>query len=291
MNFTLELPPNYRAREVLAFHGRDPQGMAEQVGTANMRKGFVLSGLAVTIEISLGQGMAHCNVDADGELPEDSGETLPTIARNLLGLIIDPSPFEAVAKDDALFGSLVARQSGLRVPQAATPFEALTWAVIGQQINLPFAIALRRTLIQLAGRRHSGGLWCYPEPTDILRIDASDPAWHKFSQAKTATVLRVARLVAEGELVLDEMKHWPSEEIYSALLAIKGIGPWTANYTLMRGFASPDCSLHGDAGIKTALQRQSDGLARTRTEIEILLERYKPHRSMAAAHLWASLVP
>jgi len=75
-----------------------------------------------------------------------------------------------------------------------------------------------------------------------------------------------------------------------ALLAVKGIGPWTVNYALLRGYGYADCSLHGDVAIRTAFQRllgedTKPGMARTAE----LLERYKPHRTMAAAYLWASL--
>ena len=76
----------------------------------------------------------------------------------------------------------------------------------------------------------------------------------------------------------------------AALLAIKGIGPWTVNYALLRGYGYPDCSLHGDVAIRAAFQHllkedAKPDIART----EALLERYRPHRTMAAAHLWASL--
>jgi DNA-3-methyladenine glycosylase II len=80
------------------------------------------------------------------------------------------------------------------------------------------------------------------------------------------------------------------EQVAPALLAIKGIGPWTVNYTLLRGYGDADCSLHGDVAIRLALQRLQG--APDKPDIasaEALLERYRPHRSMAAAHLWASL--
>ena len=80
------------------------------------------------------------------------------------------------------------------------------------------------------------------------------------------------------------------EAASAALLAVKGIGPWTVNYALLRGYGYPDCSLHGDVAIRAALQRllgedAKPDMART----EALLAQYKPHRTMAAAHLWASL--
>jgi DNA-3-methyladenine glycosylase II len=192
------------------------------------------------------------------------------------------------ARDDALLGPVVARLPGLRIVQSATVFEALTWAIIGQQINLPFAIALRRTFIQLAGRRHGGGMLCYPEAADVARFDLEQLTSRKFSGAKAETLLRVARLVDSGELSL--ARDADPAQAAQTLLAVKGIGPWTVNYTLLRGYGYPDCSLHGDVAIRTAFQRllgeeEKPSIARA----EQLLELYKPHRTMAAAYLWASL--
>ena len=174
--------------------------------------------------------------------------------------------------------------------QSATIFEALTWAIIGQQINLTFAIALRRTFILQAGRQHSSGMWCYPEARQVAALDAADLTSRKFSRSKADTLLRLARMVDAGELSLargDDIAH-----ASAALLAVKGIGPWTVNYALLRGYGYADCSLHGDVAIRAALQHllgedAKPDMART----EALLERYKPHRTMAAAHLWASLHP
>jgi DNA-3-methyladenine glycosylase II len=187
-----------------------------------------------------------------------------------------------------VFGPLVARQPGLRIVQSATVFEALTWAIIGQQINLPFAISLRRTFIEQAGRPHSDGLWCYPEALDVARLDVEALTSRKFSRAKAETLLRVARMAAEGELQLAQDDD-PARAA-SVLLAIKGIGPWTVNYTLLRGYGYADCSLEGDVAVRGALGRllgEAEKPDQGRTQA--WLAQYRPNRTMAAAYLWASL--
>jgi DNA-3-methyladenine glycosylase II len=206
---------------------------------------------------------------------------------NMLGLRIDPAPFEAAVRDDPLLGPVVARQPGLRVIQSATVFEALTWAIIGQQINLSFAIALRRTFIGLAGRAHSSGLWCYPEAADVARLDLEQLTSRKFSGAKAETLLRFARLVAEGALSLDRADD--PATVGERLLAVKGIGPWTVNYALLRGWGYADCSLHGDVAVRNAIGRLRGTERPGLREAETFLEAYRPHRTMAAAYLWTSL--
>ncbi|QBE67364.1 DNA-3-methyladenine glycosylase 2 [Pseudoduganella lutea] len=288
----LPLPAGYRLRDVLAFHRRDAESTAEQVGADMLRKGVMLEGVPVVLAVDFAPTEATCTADIDGSATPALERRIDEAFSSILGLRIDPGPFCAFAADDPLFGPIVRRQPGLRIVQSATVFEALTWAIIGQQINLPFAIALRRTFIQLAGRRHSCGLWCYPEAPDAADLAVDDLTSRKFSRAKAETLLRFAHLVASGELDLEPGADNPVETIGQRLLDIKGIGPWTVNYGLLRGYGHADCSLHGDVAIRAALQRllgeeQRPDIVRT----EQILQQYQPHRTMAAAHLWASLAP
>jgi DNA-3-methyladenine glycosylase II len=283
---SIDLPPDYRRQDVFSFHGRDAEGLAERIEDQRIRKGVMVDGVPAVLEIDLGAqpGQALCTVDVDGA-------TLPAQVRgmllNVLGLRIDPVPFEAAVADDPLFAPLVARERGLRVIQSATIFEALSWAIIGQQINLGFAIALRRTFIGLAGRAHPGGLWCYPEAVDAARLDLDHLTSRKFSRAKAETLLRLARLAADG--ALDLRRDADPLDVSERLLAVKGIGPWTVNYALLRGYGFSDCSLEGDVAVRTAIGRLLGAERPNLPEAAAFLQAYRPHRTMAAAHLWASL--
>jgi DNA-3-methyladenine glycosylase II len=280
------LPPGYRVADVLAFHARDAEGVAEQVSATGLRKGVLVDGVPVLVDVAFTPAAAHCTLAADGPLPDAAAAALP----GMLALRIDPAPFGAAVRADPWFGPLVARTPGLRIVQSASVFEALTWAIIGQQINVAFAIALRRTLILQAGRQHSSGIWCYPEAANVAALDIDALTTRKFSRAKAETILRLARLVAAGDLSL--AADAPVAGIGARLLAVKGIGPWTVNYALLRGYGYADCSLHGDVAVRAALQRLlgedvKPDIART----EMLLARYAPYRTMAAAYLWRSLSP
>ncbi|WLI91812.1 DNA-3-methyladenine glycosylase 2 [Massilia sp. R2A-15] len=288
MQVTILLPAGYQSADVLAFHSRDAESVAEQVTEDRILKGVLLDGVPVLFDVALTPFEALCDVHADGALSPKAQQMVQEALLNILGLRIDPAPFLALAGEDDLLGDVARRRPHLRVVQSATIFEALTWAVIGQQINLTFAIALRRTFIQQAGVRHSSGVWCYPEAKQVAALELSDLTSRKFSGAKAETLLRLARLVAEGELRLDRGDDIGSAS--AALLAVKGIGPWTVNYALLRGYGYADCSLHGDVAIRAAFQHLLGEDAKPdMPRTEALLERYKPHRTMAAAHLWASL--
>jgi DNA-3-methyladenine glycosylase II len=282
----IALPAGYRRQDALAFHGRDADRLAEQVDGATIRKGVLLDGVPVQLDIVLDAALARCSIDAatDAVLPRAQAALV-----NMLGLRIDPAPFEAAVRGDPLFGPVTRRTPGLRVIQSATVFEALTWAIIGQQINLPFAIALRRSFVEQAGRAHPGGLWCYPEASDVAGLDIEQLTSRKFSRAKAETLLRLARLVADGDVQLDQDDDG-LDATAARLLAIKGIGPWTVNYALLRGYAAPDCSLHGDVAVRTAIGRlQGSAIRPDIVQAEAFLLAYRPHRTMAAAYLWDSL--
>jgi DNA-3-methyladenine glycosylase II len=308
--FALALPANFRVDDVLKFHSRDAESVAEEVSDKRIRKGMLLDGVPLVLTVDLPAARrrsARCEAEIDAPparrrpasgsttahgagVPPALAARIEAAARNILGLHIDPAEFVAFARDDALLGALVRRQPGLRIVQSATVFEALTWAIIGQQINLPFAISLRRTFILQAGRQHSSGLWCYPEAQDVAQLDVEELLTRKFSRAKAETLLRFAQLVAGGELDLTPAPGNEIEQISAKLLAVKGIGPWTVNYGLLRGYGYADCSLHGDVAVRAALQRLlGEETKPDMARAERILQQYQPHRTMAAAHLWASL--
>lgn len=264
---TLDLPSGYRAQEVWAFHARDAEQLCESVTSHGLSKRLLWQGQPTRIEIQLHQNQAQI-----------AGPLEP--ARRLLGLSLDPTDFEAIFREEPYIGPLIQARPGLRLAQTATPFEAITWAVMGQQVNLTFALQLRRTFIELADVRQDG-LHYYPDADAAAAIREQDLTDRKFSGAKARTLVHLARLVASGELPLTPVDP-------DLLLQVKGIGPWTVQYTLLRGYGHPDCSLHGDAAVKKALQQVFETSLDAKAA-EQLLARYQPHRSLTAAHCWASL--
>jgi DNA-3-methyladenine glycosylase II len=290
LSFTLELPKNYRAQEILNFHARDPEQLAERITDTSIAKAIMVNEYQALINVELKSHEAVCTFQTGD--PQFSVALAQRIINDMLGLTIAVESFEQKMKRDAFLGALIHRQKGLRIPQAATPFEALTWAIIGQQINLRFAIQLRHTFIALAKLHHPGGLMCYPDAAAVCKFSSEQLGTHKFSRAKAETLIRVANKVMDGTLPLDQWQQnaHPADKIEAALLNVKGIGPWTAHYTLMRGFGLADCSLHGDVAVRKAMARlRSEDTAPTIKEAEVILAQYAPYRSLVAAHLWASL--
>ena len=284
--FTVSLPGDYRHEDILRFHARDVEQLAERVEGNRILKGVTVNAMPVVIGITLQKKRAIVEVDgAEGE-----GELVRVMAESMLALRLEPADFEKAMCDDLMLGAIIQRQRGLRIPQTATVFEAITWAVMGQQISVSFALTLRRAFIRAAEVKHSSGLWCYPDAEATLRLTAEELGRLKFSRAKAETILRIARMVKGGELPLESWRSDPDPaHVEAELLKIKGVGPWTAHYTMLRGIGAPDCSLHGDAAVRNNMARLRNSKSKISIErAEKILKAYRPWRSLAAAHLWAS---
>lgn len=287
--FSISLPAKYRFDDVLAFHGRDPKEIAERVSDTSVHKGIVLRNKPVYLSIRFQPGLAEASIIIDGEVPEDYQSTFKRMIRRMLGLTQEIEIFEEQYRNHEQLGMLITQQLGLRVPVTASPFEALTWAITGQQISISAAVSLRRKLIRAANIRHSCGLLCYPGPEQILELPEEVLRQAGFSASKTRTLLTLASLVASNKLPLDTwVEALPVDVIREQLELVRGIGPWTVNYTLLRGFGWLDGSLHGDAAVRRGLQTLLNSPDKISEEYtRTWLEQFSPWRALIVAHIWA----
>lgn len=289
LTITVPLPEPYHTADFLAFHLRDNHHVAEEVTENRVMKGICLHShpALLTLEISSGEARVTLSTDGPGPLPEDEAR-MHYLARHMLGLIQPVEEFETQYHNHPLAGPLIRQQKGLRIYQSATPFEAINWAIIGQQISVQAAISIRRRLIQHIGLRHSSGLWCYPDAAHILQTDFDGLRSCGFSVGKANALLALSEQLESGALVLPDVATPENADAVSAsLTAIKGIGTWTVSYALLRGFNYLNGSLHGDVAVRRNLQRL---LARdekiTADETQEWLADFAPWRALMAAHLW-----
>jgi len=213
------------------------------------------------------------------------------MAVRMLGLTQQIDDFERAYRAHPQLGPLIAMNPGLRIPLTATPFEALAWAITGQQISLGAAISLRRRMILAAGVRHSSGLVCHPDARLLSCLTEADLRQAGFSQAKAQTLMILSRMINEHRLPLDAWVDAPPvDTIREQLLAIRGIGPWTVEYTLLRGFGWLDGSLHKDAAVRRSLQALLGSTEKfTIEQTKQWLAPFSPWRALVAAHLWTAL--
>ncbi|QHW34590.1 DNA-3-methyladenine glycosylase 2 [Paenibacillus rhizovicinus] len=170
----------------------------------------------------------------------------------------DLLPFLELAGRDAVL-SVPARQfGGLRIVGIEDLFEALCWGIMGQQINLAFAYTLKRRFVERYGTSvywNGSRYWAFPSPQTIASLDQAELREMQFTGRKAEYVIGTSRLMAEGSLSkagLLALSDWMAME--KALTRIRGIGPWTANYVLMRCLRVPAAFPIEDVGLHNALK-------------------------------------
>jgi AraC family transcriptional regulator of adaptative response / DNA-3-methyladenine glycosylase II len=286
-SFSLRLPEGYRSQTVLDFYARDGEEVSEKVTADSVNKCILDGDRAAKLELRFENSLANCTA-AHCKTDAHTGFTAHAAAVRMLGLDCDATGFERQFSADPLLGKLIAKQHGLRIPLTPTPWEALAWAIIGQQINLPFAINLRRSLILAAGSPHPQGLRAHPSAQTVAAMDLDALRALKFSGSKAKYLLEAARQVASGELDLAGLRDLPADQAARTLGAVKGVGPWTVQYVFLRGIGFPDCLPAGDAGLAQGLARLT-GERPTEQGIRDLMAPYTPWRSLATYHVWTSL--
>lgn len=285
----VSLPTNYRTADIITWHVRDPLPVSEKWENNTLHKGLMWQGRPACLTLHFQDGQVQAALHTDqGEVAVPQ---FASMVHNVLGLNQDIERFEHAVRDHPELGPLVQRQQGLRVPIAASPFEALVWAIVGQQISVQAAIAIRRRFVQAVGRTHPGGLWCHPDPAMVAAAPSDTLRAAGLSAAKVHTLHTVSRAIADGTLIWpDTLDSDHAPALQEALMRVRGIGVWTADYTLLRGYGWLDGSLHGDAAVRrslrTLLQRDA---SITADDARTWLLPFSPWRALAAAHLWAAL--
>ena len=280
--FALQLPRNYRAKEILAYHARDSASLSERSAGNRIWKALATPDGPVVLELTLNPTQVVARIHADAKLSRESVAGVHANAIAMLGLTHDVRAFEREHK------TFVRDRRGLRLALLPTAFDALCWGIVGQQINLRFAGKLRQVLIVLAGQS-IGAMRAHPTPEALAQLSMDDLTTRQFSRAKARYLIDAAQAVASGKLDIEGLRDGSAIAAEKALTAQRGIGVWTARYMLLRlGFA--DIAPIGDSGLATALQRVYQLQERPDAmQSANLMNDFAPYRSLATAHLWASM--
>lgn len=225
---------------------------------------------------------------ADG--PADAVPSAVAAGRRWVGLDDDPERGASALADDPVLGPLVRARPHLRVPGSTDPFETAVLVVLGQHVSLAAGRVLAARLVAAHGTRVEvpGGcsgddagtrprvLRTFPEPVTLAALDADDlRRTVGTTGARARTVVSLARAVTGGDLTLTD----PTTTRHG-LLALPGVGPWTADLVALRALRDPDVFLPGDLVLRRAL----GGV--TAKEAARLADAWRPHRSLAVLHLW-----
>jgi len=201
-------------------------------------------------------------------------ETEP-LARRLLGLPFDLEAFYAWAADDAALARIVPPLRGFRPPLTPEPFEMLVGAITSQQVSLFSAVAIRNRLIEHFGLQ-VGHVWAFPLRERIAGVTEEELVAVGFSRRKAEYTVGLAR----SDLDLHDLTALPDDEVKSRLVALRGLGEWTADWFLARHLARPNAWPWGDLALRKAVADLYGGL-----DVQEARERFHPFENLSAHYL------
>ena len=247
----------------------------------------------------------------------------------MLGAGLPLTPFYERAAADPPLAGLVREFHGLHPPRTPTLFEALTLAVLGQQIAAGVARTLRRRLIETYGiSAEFGGetYYAFPRPETLAAAPPEELRQLKLSGRKAEYIQNIAaaarntpgdtgaavgatesdgdetwrdgaglggdaaRLGVAAQDGLESLAQLPDAELTARLTALRGIGHWTAQWALVRGLARPDALPVGDLALRRAVSRLYRHNAETTdAQVAETAERWRPYRTYATVYLFAAL--
>ncbi len=259
----------------LGFLGRRAISGVESFEAGRYTRTVRAPGGPARVGLSAADGGVACEVRL-----ADQRDLRAVIARvrRLLDLDADPGAVDAVLGRDPVLGGLVAARPGLRAPGAVDGFELAIRAVVGQQISVMGASTILGRIASEHGSRAFEGPAGRLFP-DAARLAAIDPASLPMPRARARTVLAIAEACASGDLRLDPDADRARE--HAALLALPGVGPWTADYIRMRALGDRDVLLATDLGVRRSAAALGLDLAGGRPA-------WAPWRSYVTHHLWAA---
>ncbi|KZE68915.1 DNA-3-methyladenine glycosylase [Fictibacillus phosphorivorans] len=284
----IHLPKEFSFSECLTFLGRSPLEVMHDIQDATLYKLLKVDEDKVLLNIC-------CN---DQKLivsfPDNKTKEKETVVRFIsewFDLERDLSVFYEAVSSDPILKPLTNKYYGLRMIGIPDLFEALTWAIMGQQINLTFAYTLKQRFVENFGEKvsYQGRLfWLYPEPERIARLETEQLRKLQFTERKAQYVIGIAKEMCADRLskiALQDSNH-PGQ----LLISLRGVGAWTADYCLMKCLLNPDAFPIADVGLHNAVMKQlKQDRKPTINELKEIAKKWSGWEAYATFYLWRSL--
>lgn len=285
-------PPDYNVGLNLGYLTRSPREILHRVTPDGIFKLVRLKETSVLVQILTGNG--EFIVAYPLAVPEKAiRDAVKRFISEWFDLETDLSPFYEMASRDRLLKKVVAKYHGYRIVGIPDLFESLCWAIIGQQINLPFAYTLKQRFVENFGSQieyNGERYYAFPAPGAIAALSDHDLLPLQFSRQKSMYVRLVAEAFESGTISRDLISQLPFAEARQKLMSIKGVGNWTANYALMKTFRYPNAFPLEDAGLHNAIRNLKKlELKPSAEEVKRIFRKYAGWEAYATLYLWKTL--
>ncbi|QOR66420.1 DNA-3-methyladenine glycosylase 2 family protein [Cytobacillus suaedae] len=286
-------PKEFSFEECLLFLGRSDLEVLHQIKEGSVYKLIKVSEALILCKITSN----HDHLMVEFPISPISNYSRKKVVEYIwewFDLNQDLREFYQVASQDKVLKKVAHKYYGLRVMCIPDLFEALVWAIMGQQINLTFAYTLKKRLVEQFGESLSfkgETFWIFPSFETIASLNVDDLRKLQITTRKAEYIIDTAMAMRNGtlskELLLQEKDY---EQIKKSLLMIRGIGAWTADYVIMKCLHYTSAFPISDVGLHNALKNLL-GLESKPTieEIEEYAANWKGWQAYATFYLWRSL--
>jgi DNA-3-methyladenine glycosylase II len=224
-----------------------------------------------------------------GRLGRKGEADVTALVTAMLGLRVDLKPFYRMASRDRKLRSLTERYRGLKPVRFPTVFEALANAFACQQFTLAAGLQLLNRLARrgsLVIKTDAGSCFGFPKPADLLHLSPTVFRKLGFSAQKTRAFRDLSRGILARKVDLEGLKNFKNEDATNTLLALRGVGRWTAEYVLLRGLGRLDVFPGDDVGAQNHLATWLHRPARMDyASVRRALQRWQPYSGLIYFHL------
>ena len=285
-------PAEFSYKELLRFLSRNEKECLHTIKDNTIYKVLDIGTELVLFSIKFDNGLL-ATIHTGSRTPEVQ-EKVKNYIEHWFDLTADLKGFYEAVQTDPILYQLCQKYQGLRMVGMPDLFESLVWSVIGQQINLNFAYALKQRLVHNFGKSVSfegDTFYALPTPQILAALNIEDFQPFQFSRGKAQYIINIAKAFSEGILSQEQLSTLTFDEIRQQLVAIKGVGNWTANYSMMKSLRSYDAFPVEDVGLHNAVKSQY-GLAAKPTiaELHRMATLWPGWRGYATFYFWHSLL-
>ena len=292
--FEPEPPYDFEASASFAVYGRDryaADSLVDGVFSRALEVGCKTVALSVRSVGEVERPRIEVRLEGD-RLSSEYESKVVEVATRLVGAQGGLTEFYDSVEDDDPMAEFTGQFRGLGIAQSASPFEGLVLSILGQQISNQVARVIRDLLVDTLGKVVSVNGTDYrtfPSPATIADAGIDDLRGMKLSARKAEYISDIAESVASRSLDLDSLADMPDESIVEELVSLRGVGPWTAHWLLIRAFGRPDGFPGGDLAIQRSLGALYNGGKRlTENEAVELSARWRPYRSYLVTYMFAA---
>lgn len=282
--FTLSVLPPFRLDLTVWALRRRQKNLIDQWNGKEYTRVFVIAGNTIQIIVSQ-KSETELSVTAKGaEIPKLQ-KTITDTLKKMLGIDKNLKAFYRLAEQDRHLKIVSASFKGVKPPRFPTIFEALVNAVACQQVTLDLGILLLNRLSESYGKKFEDQ-YSFLVPEDLAGITEKELKNLGFSYQKARAIISLAKSIVSNEIIFDYFEDLSNEIIARRLMEIKGIGRWSAEYVLLRGFGRIDTFPGDDVGAQKNLMLLLNLPEKPNyEEIKQLTKPWKPYAGLVYFHL------